>query len=272
MHVLVSVDMEGTAGVVSPDDIRPGHPEFERSRGYTTDEANAAVRGVLSAHPDATVLVADAHADFRTLIPDRLDRRAMLVRGAPRRHAMISGIQSGTDAVCFVGYHGRAGTATSVLAHTISGGVIASVRCNGRELGEFGLNAALAGRFRARTVLATGDDTLAREAADLVPGITTVEVKLALGNRAAIGLHPTEACARIEQGARDALLHPPEQIFTIDGPVDLEVEMHRPVMAELACLVPEVRLLAPTIVGRCVPDIDVALDLIEVFVALARSI
>jgi D-aminopeptidase len=31
MQVLVSVDMEGIAGVVRPDEIRPGHPEHERS-------------------------------------------------------------------------------------------------------------------------------------------------------------------------------------------------------------------------------------------------
>lgn len=45
MRVLVSVDMEGVAGVVAPDDISPGHAEYERSRTYMTDEASAAVRG-----------------------------------------------------------------------------------------------------------------------------------------------------------------------------------------------------------------------------------
>jgi D-amino peptidase len=76
---------------------------------------------------------------------------------------MMTGIDVTVGAVCFVGYHGRAGTARSVLAHTVSGGTIARLRCNGQELGELGLNAALA----------TGDDTLSREAESVVPGITT---------------------------------------------------------------------------------------------------
>jgi D-amino peptidase len=76
---------------------------------------------------------------------------------------MMAGIDVTVDAVCFVGYHGKAGTARSVLAHTLSGGTIARVRCNGQGPGELGLNA----------VLATGDDTLSREAEPVVPGITT---------------------------------------------------------------------------------------------------
>jgi D-amino peptidase len=177
MRVLISVDMEGVAGVVAPEDISPGNPEYERNRGYMTDEASAAVRGVLSAQPDASVVVCDAHAMFRNLLPDRLDRRCTLLRGSPRMHGMLTGIDGGVDAVCFVGYHGRAGTARSVLAHTISGSTIACVRCDGRELGELGLNAALASHHGAVAVLATGDDTLCAEAEAVVPGITTVEVK-----------------------------------------------------------------------------------------------
>jgi D-amino peptidase len=46
MRVLVSVDMEGIAGVVDGDDISPGHSEYERNRKLLTAEASAAVRGV----------------------------------------------------------------------------------------------------------------------------------------------------------------------------------------------------------------------------------
>ena len=241
MRVLISVDMEGVAGVVAPDDIRPGHHEYERNRSYMTDEANAAVRGVLAVDADASVVVCDAHAEFRNLLPDRLDQRCSLVRGMPRRHAMMTGIDDSVDFACFVGYHGMAGTGRSVLAHTVSGASIAAVRCNGRELGELGLNAALAVHFGAVPVLATGDDTLAREAELAVPGITTAEVKRALGNRAAESLHPAQACALIEARTEDALRHPPElDALGFDGPVDLEVDMQRPVMTELARMIPGV--------------------------------
>lgn len=272
MRVLVSVDMEGVAGVVAPEDIGPGHAEYERNRIYMTDEASAAVRGVIAHEPGASVVVCDAHAGFRNLLPERLARECTLLRGSPRTHGMMTGIDDGVDAVCFVGYHAMAGTARSVLAHTISGATLARVRCNGEELGELGLNAALAAHYGAVPVLATGDDTLAREAESAVPGITTVSVKRAYGNRAAEGMHPDEACARIEAAAQHALasrndVHAP----VFDGPVDLEVDVLRPVMTELACHIPGVELRAPLTLGFRAADFPVAYDLIDVFAVLAAS-
>jgi D-amino peptidase len=272
VRVLVSVDMEGVAGVVAPEDVSPGQPEYERNRIYMTDEASAAVRGLFGHEPDASVVVCDAHAGFRNLLPDRLARRCTLLRGSPRTHGMMTGIDGDVDAVCFVGYHGKAGTTHSVLAHTISGGTIAQVRCNGQELGEIGLNAALAAHYGAVPVLATGDDTLAREAESVVPGITTVAVKRAFGNRAAEGLHPEESCARIETAAKTALatlaeVHP----LKIVGSVDLEVEMLRPFMTELACLIPGVELRTPRTLGFHATDFPSAYDMIDIFSILAAS-
>ncbi len=272
MRVLVSVDMEGVAGVVAPEDIMPGHAEYERNRTYMTDEASAAVRGILAYEANASVVVCDAHAGYRNLLPDRIDRRCTLLRGSPRSHGMLAGIDGDVDAVCFVGYHGKAGTTRSVLAHTTSGGTIARVRCNGHELGETGLNAALAAYYGAVPVLATGDDTLAREAESVVPGITTVAVKRAFGNRAAEGLHPEESCARIEAAAETALanradVHPPD----FAGAVDLEVDVLRPFMTERACLIPGVELRGALTLGFHAADLPAAYDLIDVFAILASA-
>ncbi len=217
------------------------------------------------------MVVVDAHAGFCNVLPDRLDRRCTLLRGQPRKHSMLSGINRDVSAVCLVGYHGKAGTDHSVLAHTVSGAVIAAVRCNGVELGEFGLNAALAAHFDVPTVLATGDDTLVAEAKKIVPGITTVEVKRAFGNRAAESLHPEEACARIEAGIQYALAHLPAPGPVFTGAVDLEVDVHRPLMTELACLIPGVQLRGPLTVGIRTDDFVVAYNLIDVFTVLARE-
>jgi D-amino peptidase len=237
-----------------------------------TDEASAAVRGILAAEPEASVVVCDAHAGFRNILPDRLARGCTLLRGSPRIDGMMTGIEAGVDAVCFVGYHGKAGTAHSVLAHTISGGTIARVRCNGQELGELGLNAALAAHYEAVPILATGDDTLAREAEAAVPGITTVAVKRAVGNRAAEALHPDESCARIETAAKTALTNRAAVHATaFAGDVDLEVDLLRPVMTELACLIPGVELRGPLTVGFHAADFPAAYNLIDIFAILAAS-
>lgn len=272
MRVLVSVDMEGVAGVVAPEDISPGNAEYERNRGYMTEEASAAVRGILAFDPHASVVVCDAHARFRNILPDRLDRRCGLLRGAPRSHGMLTGIDAAVDAVCLVGYHGRAGTARSVLAHTISGSVVGRVRCNGEEVGELGLNAALAAHYGAAPVLATGDDTLAREAESIVPGITTVTVKRAVGNRAAESMHPDEACARIEAAAKTALEQAGQvEAPRFDGPVDLEVDVLRPYMTELACSIPGVELRGPLTLGYNAIDFAAAYNLIDIFCILATA-
>lgn len=146
------------------------------------------------------------------------------------------------------------------------------MRCNGQELGEIGLSAALAACFGAVPVLATGDDTLAREAESIVPGITTVAVKRAFGNRAAEALHPEESCARIEAAVGTALatradVHAPE----FDGGVDLEVDVLRPFMTELACLIPGVELRGPLTLGFHAADFPAAYHLVDVFAVLAAS-
>jgi hypothetical protein len=115
MRVLVSVDMEGIAGVVHGDDIRPGHGEYERNRKLLTAEVNAAVRGIHAYEPDAQVLVTEAHAEFRNLLPELLDRRAELLRGTPKPGGMMAGLAADMDAVLFIGYHGKAGMPRSVM-------------------------------------------------------------------------------------------------------------------------------------------------------------
>jgi D-amino peptidase len=269
MRVLVSVDMEGIAGVVHGDDVIPGHSEYERNRKLLTAEANAAVRGVHAHESGAQVLVTDAHASFRNILPELLDRRAELLRGTPKPDGMMAGLADDVDAALFIGYHGKAGTPRSVLAHTVSGGVIADVRCNGRSLGELGLNAALAAHSDVPPVLVSGDDTVAAEAAETVPGMRSVVVKHALGARAAAMLHPDEACDRIEQAVPTALAERDDvRPLRFEGPVRLEVQVHRPRMTELALLVPGMELKDGCTLRYGAPDFPTAYQVIELIATL----
>jgi D-amino peptidase len=269
VRVLVSVDMEGIAGVVHADDIRPGHSEYERNRALLTAEANAAARGVLAFEADSQVVVADAHAQFRNLLPELLDRRAELLRGGPRPDGMMAGLADGVDAVVFIGYHGKAGTSRSVLAHTISGRVIADVRCNGRSLGELGLNTALAAHHGVPPVLVSGDDTVATEGAEVAPGIRCVVTKRALGTRAAAMLHPQEACDRIEREVVRALAdRGTVRPLRFDGPVQLDVQVHRPHMTEYAMLMPGMERADGCTLRYHAPDFPTAYQVIELIATL----
>ncbi|MCY0903124.1 MAG: M55 family metallopeptidase [Firmicutes bacterium] len=80
MRILISVDLEGIAGVPGREDIMPGNVNYERFRRQTTQEANAAVDGAFDAGADS-VVVNDSHGRMRNLLYEELDPRAELISG-----------------------------------------------------------------------------------------------------------------------------------------------------------------------------------------------
>lgn len=268
MRVFISVDIEGVAGVVGREEGSAGNPEYERARRLMTAEASAAVRGVLSASPDAEVTVADAHGTFRNIIPELLDSRARLVRGKPRPLAMIEGVQQNVDAAIFVGYHGRSGTGDSVLAHTFTG-TLADVRVNGESFGEIGLNAAVAGSFGVPLVLVTGDESVAAEVEALLPGTRTAVVKRGIGALAADGVHPERACAMIEASATAAIREITATPFVVDGPVSLEVDVLNPVFVDQAMVIPGIQRIAGRTLAYEAPDYLTAYRITRLIAALS---
>jgi D-amino peptidase len=267
VHVFISVDMEGIAGVVDSAETGAG-PDYEWARRLMTEEANAAVRGVLTAQPDSSVTVADAHGSFRNILPELLDGRADLIRGKPRPLWMMAGVDADADAAFLVGYHGRAGTARSVLAHTY-GDAIADLRLNGRSVGEIGLNAALAGHFGVPVVLVTGDESVRDEVADLLPAAVTVVVKQPLGFNAAKSLPPEEARPLIEEAAASAVSRldsvPP---FVVDGPVEVAIDLAGPSAVERVLTLPRLEWKSGRTVTYRANDILEAAQAVRAVLAL----
>jgi D-aminopeptidase len=127
MKVLISADMEGTAGVVDPVQtaipdrgahygIQNNAAEYDWAGRLMIEEVNAAVRGALQGGA-TEVWVAEAHGSMRNLLPEALHREARYVSGSPKLHCMLEGIDATFGAVLCTCYHGRAGTPTSLLAH-----------------------------------------------------------------------------------------------------------------------------------------------------------
>ncbi|MEU5325161.1 M55 family metallopeptidase [Streptomyces parvus] len=270
MKTLISVDMEGISGIVHSSETNPERYDYQRGRELMTAEANAVIAGVLDAEPTADVLVADAHGTFRNLLPERLDRRARLVRGKPRALNMLAGLDEETDAALFVGYHVRAGEGPGVLAHTMNGEIL-DVRVAGRSLGETGLNTAMAGHLGVPVVLLSGDGAACAEMADLVPGTVTVAVKEALGMAAAVTLHPEEARDRLRRAAADAVTRRTEiPPLALTGPLDVEVDLAGPHTIDLATLIPGVsRAAGARTVAFTAPDYATAYRLILLLAQLA---
>lgn len=269
MRVFVSVDIEGVAGVVGREEGSQGNPEYERARRLMTAEANAAIRGIFRADPDAEVSVADAHGTFRNIVPELLDERARLIRGKPRFLAMIEGVQGGFDAALFVGYHGRAGTGDSVLSHTFTG-TLADVRINGRSFGEIGLNAAVCGSFGVPLALVTGDASVAAEVEDLLPGTRAVTVKRGIGSLAADSLHPARACQLIEDAVSATLAgEPTARPFVVDSRVALEVDVTIPAYIDQALVIPGVERVSGRTLRYDAPDYLTAYRVVRLVGALS---
>ncbi|MCC8482343.1 M55 family metallopeptidase [Streptomyces globisporus] len=270
MKALISVDMEGVSGIVHPSETNPERYDYQRGRELMTADANAVIAGVLDAEPTADVLVADAHGTFRNLLPERLDRRARLVRGKPRTLNMLAGLDEETDAALLVGYHVRAGEGPGVLAHTMNDAIL-DVRVAGRSLGEIGLNAAMAGHLGVPVVLLSGDDAACAELTELVPAAVTAPVKEALGAAAAVTLHPEEARDRLRRAAADAVTRRTEiPPLALTGPLGVEVDLASPHTIDLATLIPGVsRAAGARTVAFTAPDYATAYRLILLLAQLS---
>lgn len=240
MKVLVSVDIEGVAGVTHAEQTRNGNGEYERARAWMTAEANAAIRGAFDGGA-TEVLVNDSHGGFRNLLLDKLDERAQMVTGKPRYLSMMSGVEQGCETVFMVGYHSKSQT-TGVLAHTINSFAFRHVVVNGTELGEAGLYGALAGEFGASVALLTGDDVFLAETLPLFPGAMSVQTKVAQGNATCTSLSPGRACELIHEAAAKAMgkaagLKP---LVLSNAPFVCELTTQTPGQADLFCQLPTV--------------------------------
>ncbi len=206
MHVYISIDMEGVAGIVTREQVVPaGGAAYARSCRLMTLEANAAVAGALAAG-GRRIVVNDSHGRMANLDPELLDRRAECSIGYPKPYSMMAGLDAQFGAVFLLGYHGGAGSAPAILDHTYSPRVFRALRVNGVRQTEATLNAALAGHHGVPVALVTGDEATCAEAtAALGPDLPTVVTKAALGSEAAFSLHPEVARERIEAAAREAL-------------------------------------------------------------------
>ncbi|MBI3648659.1 MAG: M55 family metallopeptidase [Actinobacteria bacterium] len=238
MDVFISIDMEGIAGITTIRQTYRGTDDYSWARELMTEEANAATGGAFDAGADR-VVVSDSHGDMANLLPHKLDQRAELVQGTPKLpHSMMTGIEVGYDCALFLGYHAGAGTQAAILDHTYAG-FFTDVRVNGESWNETVLNAALAGTFGVPVALVVGDRACCQQAEAALPGVRTVAVKEAFGQRVGRSLSPEWARTVIRSAAEQAVaaagsLRP----FRPKPPYTFEVDGISTAIADMGMLVP----------------------------------
>lgn len=230
MKLLIITDLEGVSGIVEWDCLENGTAEQRaRQEFLMTNEVNGAVEGALRGGA-GEVWVAESHViDIRQLHPDAMLHKLGQSKLTPGHIGMARGRW---DAMAFVGNHAMAGP-DGVLSHTQNLRV-KSVHLNGRLVGEFGIQAFIAGDFGMPVVLVSGDDVACRQARELVPNVEAAVVKYATSRFSAWCLTPPKARALIGEKAAKAVRRWKRiKPVVLPGPVTLREELEDGMVREI---------------------------------------
>jgi len=221
--IYVSVDMEGIAGVVSPEQLGPAGFEYARFREFMTEEANTALAAAREAGADEFV-VADSHGNMQNLLIEKLPKDVLVVRSSPRPLMMMQGLDESFDGVIFIGYHTSTTNPEGVRAHTMSSATLADVRLNGVSVPEAAFNAAIAGHFGVPVLAISGDDAIVKEARGLLGDVEGAVVKWAYGFHSAKTLTPEAARSVIRERVKAAMARRGSfRPYVVKTPVELDI-------------------------------------------------
>jgi D-amino peptidase len=204
VNVYIAADMEGIGGILMREQLFRGAPLYEEARRFLTAEVNAAISGAFAGGA-TRVVVKDAHGTGFNLLLDEVDPRVEIIAG-PSFLERFAGLDGSFAGVILLGYHAMAGTPAAVCAHTMSSTSWERYELCGKEIGEVGIDAALAGTYGVPVVLVTGDDKACAESVALLgPDVLTCEVKRGLGLHSAV-MKPPVVCQALVRNATPAAL------------------------------------------------------------------
>ncbi len=270
MNILISVDIEGIAGVFHPEQTRAGNGEYERARRQMTEEANAVIRGALAAGAQ-DIAVNDSHGGFRNLLPDLLHPAARMVLGKPRELGMMGGLDETTEAVMMVGYHARSQT-RGILAHTINSFAFARVWFNQMEMSEASIYGALAGEHGVPVIFGSGDDVFVAQTQPIFPQAQFAEIKQAHGANSGASLSQQAACSLLEKTAYAAVsAHAAQAVaaYRIPTPLRCRLQVQTVALTDLFCQLPIVEREDAVTLSFAAPTVGYAVRVLNSFSAMS---
>lgn len=224
--------MEGATGISTRAQTIPGSDSYREAVEFLHGDLAAAVQGCRDAgvvtgagagaragsgagdEPgqspappagETAIVVADAHDEGVNLHPGHLAEDVTLAAGSPARLCMMHGLDETFSMAVMLGCHARAGTLHGVLDHTYSEDVYSVRAGDDLEVGEIGINAAVAGCFGVPVGVVVGDERAAAEAEALLPGVRTVTTKFGSSRTAARLLSPARTSVEIRRAVADTL-------------------------------------------------------------------
>lgn len=223
MKVYISADMEGIGGIVLREQLVRGEALYEEARQLLTLEVNA-VTETLAGLGAERIIVKDAHGTGFNLIPELLHPAADYAMGATRVEDRFPGLDSGFDGAILLGYHAMGGTRKAVRDHTMTSAGWQSLRLNGREIGEIGLDASLFGLHGVPVLLVTGDDAACAEAVRELGEVPVFRTKTATGRHSALLKAPARVRKELQTAVAESIRNRGRRKpWTVPGPYELEI-------------------------------------------------
>jgi D-amino peptidase len=261
MRIHITADMEGIAGLSHDDQVDYKGFDYPRMRDIMTGEVQAAIEGARDAGAEE-IVICDAHDTGRNILTEKLDKDVEVIQGSPYELGMMSGIAEGFHASFQIGYHSMRHTQAGTLGHTYTFN-ISELKFNGTTIGESGLSAAIAGHFGVPLALVSGDLHAVNQARRLVKNVIGVPTKEGVGIYGVRSLTPPRARELIRRGAKEALTRLDDmKPFVVKRPVQMEVQLERPLMAEHVSNIPLVKRVDMRTVSYKAKDV---LDAFRVF-------
>ena len=202
MKIYIFADMEGISGVSGSMFVLGDGTHYGLGRKYLTADINACAAACFEAGADE-VVVRDGHGGGNSVLWDELDPRVQLVQGATPGQRFF-GIE-GSDGMILLGYHAMAGTRGALLEHTYSSKTIQNMWMNGRRVGEFEIDTAIAGDYRIPVIMTSGCDKLCGQAKEFHPSVITCEVKKSAALQGTLMLSAEKAHALIREKTLEAI-------------------------------------------------------------------
>ncbi len=219
--ILILADIEGSSGCWSYQASAFRTEQWARACLEMTKDVDAVAKA-LADRGAGQVIIQDFHRTGYNLLAELVDGRAVVRSGYRSGPVPGVGHPAGSRILMMLGMHAASGT-PGFLAHTLTSRLEA-VLVDGRHVAEAELFAAALAPYRLRPVFFSGCPVACRQAAGVLPGITTfaIDKEQGPGRFNAVAWR-----AKLAEAAICALDCPGVQPYRLTGPIRAEVVFSR---------------------------------------------
>ncbi len=221
MKFYISVDMEGIAGIILPQQLRRGESLYNEARQLLTKEVNVIVESLVQ-EGATEIIVKDAHSSGFNFLMEHLHPAATYCVGGLKTEQRFAGVDASFDGAFLIGYHGKGGVKDAIRDHTMTSKGWQYLKLNGHEIGEIGLDSLLFGLHEVPVLLVTGDDKTCAEAKETLEHVTTYQTKIGLGRHRGLLKAPQKVYQDLEGVIKQAVENKAKvQPYTLKAPYEL---------------------------------------------------